>query len=374
RHRLTDGERRGQPASATTEPVQAGPGPCPFEKRHIFTTPLADRNSYRVISYNILADLYADSDFTRTVLHPYCPPYALHIDYRKQLIVKELLGYNGDIVCLQEVDKKVFDGDLTPMLGDAGLEGVFTYKGGQVTEGLVCFFRRDKLRLLQTERLVLGEAFSQDPLYADIERACVASPPLRDRLTMRTQVLQVNVLESTVAPPEGPSRLLVVANTHLYFKPDADHVRALQIGMCMRHLERLVERLRAEVPTREVALLFCGDFNSCPEFSVVRLMTKQSLEEGLADFSSAPGEEVRGVSFRQPYQMASACGLPAYTNHVDTFVGCLDYIFYMADCMEVLQVVPLPSHEEVTRHTALPSVVFPSDHLALVADLGWRRP
>ena len=45
-----------------------------------------------MVSYNILADLYADSDFTRSVLHPYCPPYALHIDYRKQLIVKELMG------------------------------------------------------------------------------------------------------------------------------------------------------------------------------------------------------------------------------------------------------------------------------------------
>ena len=55
-------------------------------------------------------------------------------------------GYNGDIVCLQEVDRKVFDGDLEPMLGTAGLEGVFTPKGGQVTEGLVCFYRTSKLR------------------------------------------------------------------------------------------------------------------------------------------------------------------------------------------------------------------------------------
>lgn len=49
--------------------------------------------SFRCVSYNILADLYCDSDFTHTVLHPYCPPYALHIDYRKQLIVKELKGW-----------------------------------------------------------------------------------------------------------------------------------------------------------------------------------------------------------------------------------------------------------------------------------------
>jgi len=47
---------------------------------------------FRVVSYNILADLYADSEVSRTQLFPYCPPYALSIDYRKQLFLKELLG------------------------------------------------------------------------------------------------------------------------------------------------------------------------------------------------------------------------------------------------------------------------------------------
>jgi len=53
---------------------------------------LNDFFSFRVVTYNILADLYTDSEYTRTVLHPYCPPYALTIDYRKQLILKELIG------------------------------------------------------------------------------------------------------------------------------------------------------------------------------------------------------------------------------------------------------------------------------------------
>lgn len=47
---------------------------------------------FRVITYNILADLYCDSDHTREVLFPYCPPYALAIDYRKQLFIKEIVG------------------------------------------------------------------------------------------------------------------------------------------------------------------------------------------------------------------------------------------------------------------------------------------
>ena len=30
------------------------------------------------------------------------------------------------------------------------------------------------------------------------------------------------------------------------------------------------------------------------------------------------------------------------------------------------------SHEEVMQYTALPNVVFPSDHLAIVCDLQWK--
>lgn len=50
--------------------------------------------SFRIMSYNILADTYADSDFSKDVLYPYCPQYALDMDYRKQLILKEIIGIN----------------------------------------------------------------------------------------------------------------------------------------------------------------------------------------------------------------------------------------------------------------------------------------
>ncbi|KAG8239394.1 hypothetical protein J437_LFUL018247, partial [Ladona fulva] len=71
--------------------VEAGPGVCPFEVRHAFTSERVSEGSFRVVSYNILADTYVDSDFSRNVLYPYCPPYALAINYRKQLLLKELI-------------------------------------------------------------------------------------------------------------------------------------------------------------------------------------------------------------------------------------------------------------------------------------------
>lgn len=92
--------------------------------------------------------------------------------------------------------------------------------------------------------------------------------------------------------------------------------------------------------------------------------------------------------------MGSACGTPQYTNYTVGFADCLDYIFYQDDSFDVQQVsiypqiyiykfinlvlnflpqvVPFPSLEELQANTALPSIVFPSDHISLAADLRWK--
>ena len=44
---------------------------------------------------------------------------------------------------------------------------------------------------------------------------------------------------------------------------------------------------------------------------------------------------------------------------------------YMCAFVQVEQIIPLPSHQEVTNYKALPSVAHPSDHIALVCDLRW---
>lgn len=127
--------------------VEAGPGFDAFKDKHAFTSTRlpSDGKQFRVISYNILADFYADSDFSRSDLFPYCPPYALAIDYRKQLFLREIRCYNADIICLQEVDLKIFDIDLTVMLGMDGLDGLYQKKGDTL-EGLATFYHRKKFR------------------------------------------------------------------------------------------------------------------------------------------------------------------------------------------------------------------------------------
>jgi 2',5'-phosphodiesterase len=79
-------------------------------------------------------------------------------------------------------------------------------------------------------------------------------------------------------------------------------------------------------------------------------------------------EAVVDLGLEHPMKFASACGCPKYTNFTVGFADCLDYIFYQTDHLKVTQVVPLPSEEELQQYSAIPSVVQPSDHVALVAD------
>lgn len=59
---------------------------------------ISSSGTFTVLSYNILSDSYASSE-----LYSYCPSWALSWPYRRQNLLREIVGYRADIVCLQEV-------------------------------------------------------------------------------------------------------------------------------------------------------------------------------------------------------------------------------------------------------------------------------
>jgi hypothetical protein len=56
-----------------------------------------DRNAhFTVYCLNVLTQKFATSD-----TYQYCPSWALTWDYRKELIIQDIMQQNADIVCLQ---------------------------------------------------------------------------------------------------------------------------------------------------------------------------------------------------------------------------------------------------------------------------------
>ena len=96
------------------------PAPSPTPRRLISVNPMDGMcaievegrilapGTFTLLSYNVLADLYATSD-----MYSYCPPWALSWAYRKQNLLREIVSYRADILCLQEVFNLTFTSSLT---------------------------------------------------------------------------------------------------------------------------------------------------------------------------------------------------------------------------------------------------------------------
>ncbi len=71
----------------------------------------------RIVSYNLLANKYAI-----TQNHDYCPLEFRRWSYRLPRLCEEILGFQGDIVCLQEVEEGVFVEDIGRQMQKEGFK------------------------------------------------------------------------------------------------------------------------------------------------------------------------------------------------------------------------------------------------------------
>lgn len=116
-----------------------------IDLRHKYTTKLLGNHHFRVVSYNLLADFYTRTEYSRTELFSYCSPEYLAADYRRKLTRKELLGYNSDVYCLQEVDEIFFEHDLSLAFNETDFQGLYRKKFS-TDEGLTTYFNTKKFR------------------------------------------------------------------------------------------------------------------------------------------------------------------------------------------------------------------------------------
>lgn len=96
------------------------------------------------MSYNILANGYASSTGAAELMYPYCPIDYLEHDYRKPLLIKEILGYHADVIALQECDTRFYERELTIILNEYGYLGAMKIKSESVQEGQAIFYRKDR--------------------------------------------------------------------------------------------------------------------------------------------------------------------------------------------------------------------------------------
>uniref|UniRef100_A0A452Y901 Endonuclease/exonuclease/phosphatase domain-containing protein n=1 Tax=Aegilops tauschii subsp. strangulata TaxID=200361 RepID=A0A452Y901_AEGTS len=145
----------GPPTSIMTSRVIPAPTPTPRRLIQVngdvlghldMDSQSSSFGTFTVLSYNILADAYATSD-----AYSYCPTWALSWTYRRQNLMREIIGYHADIICLQEVQLNHFEDFFAPEFDKHGYQALYKKRTTEVyagvphaIDGCATFFRRDR--------------------------------------------------------------------------------------------------------------------------------------------------------------------------------------------------------------------------------------
>lgn len=106
-------------------------------------------------------------------------------------------------------------------------------------------------RFLGDDCIVLSDALKSRSCLQTIWEKIKDNKPLTDRLLDRSTVASATFLHSI----DNPDEILIVGNTHLYFHPDADHIRLLQGGAVIYWLMEILDNMRSKVNAKTTYLL-----------------------------------------------------------------------------------------------------------------------
>ncbi|CAN7128675.1 carbon catabolite repressor protein 4 homolog 1 [Brassica rapa] len=370
------------------------PAPSPSPRRMIPVSGTVDSNgrpmsmgSFTVLSYNILADAYASSE-----IYSYCPTWALSWTYRRQNLLREIVKYHADIVCLQEVQNDHFDEFFAPELDKHGYQALFKRKTNEVfvgntntIDGCATFYRRDRFSHVKKYEVEFNKAAQS------LTEALIPVPQKKIALNrlVKDNVALIVVLEAKfgnqAADIPGKRQLLCVANTHVNISHELKDVKLWQVHTLLKGLEKIAAS--ADIP-----MLVCGDFNTVPAsaphsllavgkvdpmhpdlmvdpLGILRPHTKLTHQLPLVSaYSSFARMGGSLTAEQQRRRMDPASNEPLFTNCTRDFIGTLDYIFYTADTLTVESLLELLDEESLRKDTALPSPEWSSDHIALLAE------
>ncbi|TYG43318.1 hypothetical protein ES288_D11G006800v1 [Gossypium darwinii] len=212
--------------------------------------PLASHDRFTVASYNILGDRNASK---HKDLYLNVPSNYIRWGYRKRVLCEEIMRWNPDIICMQEVDKYF---DLRNTMEKAGYVGSYKRRTGDNVDGCATFWKPDKFRLLERESIGF-KGFG-----------------------LRDNVAQLSVFEMC----RVESRRLVVGNIHVLYNPSRGEVKLGQIRFLSSRAQLLSNRWG------NAPVVLGGDFNSTPQSAIYKFLSTSELNVKLYNRRELSGQ------------------------------------------------------------------------------------
>ncbi|KAI0049872.1 hypothetical protein FA95DRAFT_1488266 [Auriscalpium vulgare] len=357
---------------------------------------LADQQAetFTVVCYNILAEKYATER-----LYGYTPSWALAWEYRKGLILREVLDHDADFLCLQEVDTGAFEEYFSKRLGERGYDGVHVPKSRHKTmsdadrrmvDGCAIFYKRDKYTMVENFPLEFGSMAMQ---RADFKK----TDDMFNRVLNKDHVAVVCLFENK----ETRTRF-VIANAHIIWDPAFRDVKLVQTAMLMdeveKHASQFVKYPPAPptpvdpnappdappprvIPTytdaKQIPLIVAGDYNSVPEEAVYDFMANGYCPPDHADFMSHQYGRYTSEGIRHRFGLKSAyagAGELPLTNFTPSYQGAIDYIWYSTGTLTPVGVLGEVDKGYLKNAVGFPDPHHPSDHISILAEFRVKPP
>jgi len=284
-----------------------------------------EENKIRLLQWNHLSQTLGTKNDNFVV----CPPEALDWTSRRWRLLEEIIRYQPDVMCLQEVDHFDF---LSRALKAIGYTGKFIPKpdspciylqGNNGPDGCAIFVKDSKFKIVSESHRILE--------------------------VWRVQSNQVAVCLELL--DLETNKELVVATTHLKARQGA-----LLSTLRNEQGKDLLDWLHTTAKGRPI--LLSGDFNA-PETEPIY----DSVCEHDIGLSST--YRFQDMSTEDPYTTwkIRETGEQKYI---------LDYIFHSKGGLKPVGVLEMPKEHQVGVER-FPNLAFPSDHLSLVADFHYSK-
>ncbi|XP_059066731.1 carbon catabolite repressor protein 4 homolog 1-like [Cryptomeria japonica] len=322
-----------------TEPASTNPPP---QRRLVSlkTEQTIKGPKFTVLTYNILADKWNESDRK----HKACPAAALEWNNRKHKLVSEIIAYNADIICLQEVEEEHYKKYFLNQFRNHGYDGHYLAKpSGNPKEGCATFFLRERFSCMEEIEVVYGnQEFCNlvgEKLYLTGHDPQSYHPKSHSKPTQKTlRRFRANNI-ALILLLSFDSNLICVANTHVLANKDLPDVKMWQ-AYCLLHK---LEEISMEKGNDDMPMVICGDFNLFPEAQpTVYCAYSAYFEQGVSDC----GDENDDVMKRW---MNPETKEPVFTHYASDFQETLDYIFYTHNNLEVEKLLEVVDWDTVSQ-------------------------
>ncbi|KAF9979247.1 hypothetical protein BGZ73_002515 [Actinomortierella ambigua] len=227
------------------------------------------------MSYNILAQALVRRD-----MFPLASKKALQWKFRRQNLLEEMLSYGPDIACLQEVD--FWNETYLPAFTKAGYDTVH-YRNAKKKHGCAIIWRKSRFEKVEQKTIEYDDCgqptfltgnigimvglkpVSSKPAENPDPNADMILPEDRDEIAQENGV-HAHENQHAAADQGG----VVVATTHLFWRPDGSYERLRQASIFMDQLMEFQKSLNYTV-------LIGGDFNTTPRDAAYRAMTRNDM-------------------------------------------------------------------------------------------------